>query len=144
MSDLVLTLNSAAAAQLVMNPGGEPLSLTIPTSGGGSANIVIDTTAHWAEKTQYIPAKGTIVIYSDRSVIDGINYAGLKAGDGLAYLVDLPYIGDDVAIRIMAAINNHIQNTDIHVTAAEKAYWNNKLDSELDGETLILSPAAFI
>lgn len=144
MSDLILTLNSAAAAELIMNPGAAPLSLTIPTNGGGAANVLIDTTANWAAKPQFIPERGTIVIYSDRSVIDGINYAGMKAGDGMAYLVDLPFIGDDVAIRIMSVINNHIANTDIHVTAAEKAYWNNKLDSELDGETLILSPAAFI
>lgn len=144
MSNLSLTLSNPAIAELVLNPTGSPLQLTVPTAGGGVANILIDTTEHWNAKPQYVPPKGCIVIYSDRTVIDGVNYAGIKAGDGLAYLIDMPFVGDDVAVRIMDVVNNHITNTNIHVTPEEKNYWNNKLDSELDGENLILSPAIFM
>lgn len=140
---LILNMGQSSPLTLMMGSASSPLELTIPTGGGGNANVVIDTTAHWAERTEYIPRKGTIVVYSDRNVIEGVNYPGVKIGDGSAYLVDLPFVGDDLVMQTMAVINAHATNVNIHVTAAEKEYWNNKLDSGIDGETLILSPALF-
>ena len=105
-----------------------------------SQQIRVDTTANWVKKTSYIPKKGEIDIYSDRNVIDGVNYPGVKVGDGSAYVVDLPFLGDDIADRILEVINIHITDSDVHVTSAEKNFWSNKLDCKLIGETLVLSP----
>lgn len=139
---LILNMGQENPLSLILNTGQSPLELTIPTSGGGgNANVLIDTTAHWAGRIDYIPKQGTIVIYSDRNVIDEVNYPGIKIGDGLAYLADLPFFGDDITAQIMAVVNAHMNNTTIHVTQAEKNYWNNKLDSGVDGERLILTPA---
>lgn len=119
------------------------ISLTISDSGipANAARIEVRTTAEWNERMLYIPKVGRIIVYSDRNVIDGVAYPGVKIGDGLAYVVDLPFVGDDVASRIMAIIEEHIQNEQIHVTEAERAFWNNKINYEMDdsGETLIIN-----
>lgn len=119
------------------------ISLTLSDSGvpANAARIEVRTTAEWNERMMYIPKVGRIIVYSDRNVIDGVAYPGVKIGDGLAYVVDLPFVGDDVASRIMSLIEEHIQNDQIHVTEAERAFWNNKINYEMDdsGETLIIN-----
>lgn len=119
------------------------ISLTFSDSGvpANAARIEVRTTAEWNERMLYIPKSGRIIVYSDRNVIDGVAYPGVKIGDGLAHVVDLPFVGDDVASRIMALIEEHIQNEQIHVTEAERTFWNNKINYEMDdsGETLIIN-----
>jgi len=110
--------------------------------GGNVYSILVNTSAVWATKTTYIPAKGEIDIYSDRMVIDNVNYPGMKIGDGTTYVVDLPFLADDQVSVLTGIINTHIENGDIHVTAAEKEFWNNKLNysiDPLDAETLVLN-----
>lgn len=99
----------------------------------------IDTKAHWDNKPTYVPEPGEIVIYTDRNVINGLSYPGIKIGDGNAYLVDLPFLGDDVFMNIIALLEDHINNTDIHVTPEEKQFWNNKLNYSINNEILILN-----
>ena len=116
--------------------------LTSPTASS-SAKITMNTTANWATKMNYIPKEGEIIVYSDRDVIDGLNYPGVKIGDGMAYVVDLPFVGDEITDRITTALNEHVSNQGIHVTQAEKVYWNNKLNCEVNNDNLILAPALF-
>ena len=137
---LILTLGDADGLDITMDNAPQPLILTVPNSTGGSTNVIVRTTEQWARQTSYVPPKGTICVYSDRNVIEGTDYPGVKIGDGLAYVVDLPFVGDDIASQIQNVLDAHIADTSCHVTEAEKRYWNNKLDSELAGETLILAP----
>ena len=63
----------------------------------------------------------------------------VKIGDGLAYLIDLPFIDASVT-RLM----EHINNTQIHITQAEREFWNNKVRCDDDGliqggETLVFT-----
>lgn len=90
-------------------------------------NIIIKTTAEWQATPQYIPPKDTIMIYSD--------IPGIKIADGLAYGVDQPFVGHE----IFDALTTHINNTNVHVTAEEKTFWNNKLNCDISGERLILN-----
>lgn len=82
-----------------------------------------------------------IIVYTDKgqTTKDGqiINIPKIKIGDGNAYCVDLPFIDDD----IFNIINNHINNSTIHVTQAEKDFWNNKINSsdEVEEENLIFT-----
>ena len=99
----------------------------------------INTKEYWDSNLSYIPAYGEIVIYTDRTVVDNLPYPGIKIGDGDAYLVDLPFLGDEQHAQLASLINNHINNTDIHVTAAEKTFWNNKLNCDVDNGNLIFS-----
>lgn len=105
----------------------------------GKASIQMKTTAQWRESIDTIGELNTFYIYTDRETEeDGegniINIPGIKVGDGTSYLVDLPFVDD--------LFYTHINNLDIHVTLAEKEFWNNKVrtqDSEIDEENLIFT-----
>lgn len=64
-------------------------------------DIKYGSTSYWTSLSNYIPAAGEIIIYTDKDVIidDGQtkNIPGIKIGDGLAYGIDLPFIGDEKA-----------------------------------------------
>ena len=99
----------------------------------GKANIIVKTTAEWRSNLA-VSQTNTFYVYSDRTVENGILYPGIKVGDGTSYIVDLPFI-DDIFYA-------HINNSTIHVTAAEKEFWNNKVrtqDSEVQNENLIFT-----
>ena len=104
----------------------------------GRIRMKIDTTANWAAATTFIPLKGEIIVYSDYSTIEEngetITYPNFKVGDGLAYGVDLPFVGDD----LRESLASHVANTNIHITDAERTFWNNKvrcyIDTVEDGE----------
>ena len=106
---------------------------------------VHDTTAKWNSNLEFVPKKGEIVIYTDygRKMVDGVEYLvpAIKIGDGLAYLVDLPFVGESDRDAIMKTITDHINNNVVHITAQERARWNNKLDDAAylsDDESLII------
>ena len=99
--------------------------------------ILIDTTANWRNKTTYIPNLGDIVIYTDKATLaDNTTVPGIKIGDGRAYGIDLPFVGDDILEQLTA----HIADSVKHITAAERVFWNDKLNcnDEVNEETLIL------
>lgn len=85
--------------------------------------VITGTTEFWNSQAAYIPEKGTILIYEDYATDgEGNDIPAFKVADGLAYAVDLPF----TTIGGIEEIKNHIGNTDIHVTQAEKVFWNNK------------------
>lgn len=116
-------------------------SLSLPDLGLRA--IYYDTTAHWNQQPSLIAEEGTIYIYSDyTSYDDGAGnvtpLAGIKIGDGNAYLIDMPFVTD----ALTATVLNHISNHDVHITPQERLFWNNKVSSYLDqedSETLVLS-----
>lgn len=96
--------------------------------------ILFGTTAYW-DAQQIVSVENTIYIYTDlREDADGNNIAGIRVGDGSAYLSDLPFL-DELYI-------NHINDNTVHVTAEEKEFWNNKVRCYLsitDLETLVFT-----
>lgn len=107
-----------------------------------------DTTANWNKYKTFIPMKNELIVYTDRYTETDENgkevkIPGFKVGDGNAYLIDLPFIGSkadnsglDVE-ELQKLVDTHAKNTEIHVTKEEKEFWNNKLNYEVSGETLI-------
>lgn len=82
--------------------------------------VYFNTTAGWAAQSGLVGQANTIYIYTDyQEDGDGNPIAGIKVGDGNAYLIDAPFL-DTVYLE-------HINDTDIHVTPAEKEFWNNKV-----------------
>ena len=84
-------------------------------------NIVFeaDTTQGWLNRTSEVSILNTVYIYTDHEIIERNNkilkVPGIKIGDGLAYVVDLPFIT---------------------VTQAERDFWNNKVRCYLqEGDT---------
>ena len=108
---------------------------TVEIGGGGTENVRVATTEEWNSQPQLIGLRGVVYIYSDHEMTDdGKPIPGFKVGDGLGYLIDAPF-NDDLAIQ-------HIADTSIHVTDAEKEFWNNKVTAYIDAtniENLILT-----
>lgn len=99
----------------------------VETQFNGRIRLKIDTTENWNNAVGFIPLKGEIIIYSDydSEEVDGktVYIPNMKIGDGKAYCIDLPFIPTSDKDALMA----HIQNTDVHTTAQEKEFWNNKV-----------------
>ena len=104
--------------------------------------IYIDTTENWNSKISFIPERKDIIIYSDHGHIDDgqgnvIDIPAIKIGDGNAYLIDLPFVGDDYRYQILSELRRHTENTSIHVSQNDRDFWDNKLNCEvLDGNLI--------
>ena len=96
------------------------------------SNIMSGTTEYWNNKPQLIPKKDTIIIYTDYQSKEEegniINIPGIKIADGSAFLIDQPFIDED----IRKVVSSHINNSDIHITPQEREFWNNKVRCYLD------------
>lgn len=92
-------------------------------------NIVSENTEDgWSKTPEYVPKKGEICFYTDT--------VRMKIGDGSVCLVDLPYVGSEDVGKIARALEDHINDTTVHVTAHERAFWNAKLNYDINGEEL--------
>ena len=115
-----------------------------------------DTTAHWNQAIGFIPLPGEVIVYEDyetktytveeygETVTKTVQIPNIKIGTGNAYVQDLAFVDEKTRDIFM----EHIHNNDIHVTLAEKLFWNNKINvddaeeqitGELDEETLVLN-----
>lgn len=109
----------------------------------GLGQVYYDTKENWDTQTTLVAEEGVVYIYSDYMIIeDGAGnqtpVAGIKIGDGTSYLIDLPYISDAATYLITM----HVSNTGVHVTPAEKQFWNNKVSAYInhtDAECLEIS-----
>ena len=97
--------------------------------------VYFDTTAGWAAKGSLVSEANTLYIYTDyQQDSEGNDIPGIKIGDGNAYLIDKPFL-DTVYYE-------HINDTDIHITAEEREFWNNKVRcyySPTNDETVIFT-----
>lgn len=115
-----------------------------------------DTTENWNNARGFVPLPGEVIIYDDYEtktytveedgeVVTKTRYIpGIKIGTGNAYVQDLAFV--DGALK--DTLLEHIRNTELHTTLAEKLFWNNKINvddayeqvhQELVDETLILN-----
>lgn len=96
-----------------------------------------DIEENWNAQYDLIAKANHIYIYEDHSVIDGHQIPAIKIGDGTSYLIDMPFVNENAE-----DFYNHINNGDIHVTLAEKTFWNDKIRcylSQSDMENLIFT-----
>ncbi len=97
------------------------------------ANLLIKTSQEWNNDSNIISQQNTFYIYSDKNQKEDeegniINIPGVKVGDGQTYLIDLPFVDD--------LIDRHINDDNIHVTLADKAFWSNKINVNDDQEVV--------
>jgi len=97
--------------------------------------VLFNTTAAWNAQVQLTSEPDTLYIYTDHQTdSQGNKIAGIKVGDGNAYLIDMPFT-DEV-------IMDHIDDNVRHITAEERAFWNNKVSCYLaDGDRVIFTTA---
>ena len=97
--------------------------------------IYFNTTAGWAAQGGLVSQANTLYIYTDyQEDSEGNSIPGIKIGDGNAYLIDKPFL-DTIYYE-------HVNDTDIHITAEEREFWNNKVRcyySPLDDETVVFT-----
>ena len=87
--------------------------------------VFANTTAGWNAQPTLVGKAGCIYIYTDYKQNDQHqNIAGIKVGDGSAYLIDAPFIDE--------LLYDHIADTTIHITAAERTAWNAKVRCYID------------
>ncbi len=99
----------------------------------------------WDADRDMIAEKDALYIYSDYKTIqkDGqqILIPGLKIGDGVSYLIDIPFVNDNSEFEDL--LLDHINNRIIHVSLNDRDFWNNKLNLvdlvDLQDENLILN-----
>ena len=97
--------------------------------------VFCDTTAAWNAQPTLVGKAGCIYIYSDYKKNDqNQDIAGLKIGDGQAYLIDAPFIEE--------MLYAHLTDSVAHITAAERTAWNDKVRCYIDpndGQNLIFT-----
>lgn len=102
-----------------------------------------DTTERWNANPSFIPRDGEIVFYSDygrQTDDEGVEHSvpGIKIGDGQTYLVDLPFVGASDRDAISQTLQNHIDDTDAHITSEERIRWNRKLDDAYTSDEILV------
>lgn len=106
-------------------------------TGGSAGNVIVKSSDEWAETPELVSDKGTIYVYMDKDESGNITEVKFKIGDGVAFVVDVPF-----ASPSRNEFDDHINNTDVHVTPAEKEAWNNKWRGYLgtaEGENLVFT-----
>lgn len=112
--------------ELVGNLTQEDLQLT-----------AVHDTAYWGEHQYYMPLAGQIIVYTDKDIINGVVYPGIKIGDGRHYVKDLEFIGDDLAKGIVEVLEAHILDEERHITSEERNTWNTHVGCTVEGESLV-------
>lgn len=100
------------------------------------SNVIVNTTAGWQSNYNYIAPRGMVLVYTDHgTVTETVNneeitktVPGVKIGDGSTPVIDLSFVGDDVIAQIRSELNTHINDNVRHITAAERTFWNNKIN----------------
>ena len=93
-------------------------------SEGGESKIYYNTTTYWNSHPQLIAKKGYIYVYSDYKQSEGEDIVGIKVGDGLSYLIDMPFIDKP--------LDDHIADNIKHISNEERTFWNNKVRCFID------------
>ena len=110
---------------------------------GAQKGVRSGTTAYWNAQIGYVPEEGEIIVYTDYKTteVDGqtVNVPGVKIGTGNGYVQDIVFLDQADSDALIA----HMADNDVHITTAERDFWNNKLNvadlQEVVGETLIFN-----
>ncbi|MBO7450685.1 MAG: hypothetical protein J6U54_09975 [Clostridiales bacterium] len=86
-------------------------------SSGGRKEVISNTTEAWNSNPRLKSIKDIVYVYTDYKVVNGQPVPGIKIGDGLAYVVDLPFVSS---------------GTDI--TQEQIDFWNGKCSVMIDRE----------
>ena len=88
---------------------------------------------NWDLNPNFLSEKNVLYIYTNYAIVNNddkeIAIPGLKIGDGKSYLIDLPFVND--SSNFNEILIDHINNNVIHISAADRLFWNNKLNLTL-------------
>ena len=101
-------------------------------------SIFYNTVEGWNAQNTLIGRRNALYVYTNASEINGVLIPDLKIGDGTSYLIDSPFLISTPIEQLKA----HIRDTTIHVSAEDRARWDNKVrayHSDIQQETLVLT-----
>ena len=127
----------------------DPTQINFNSSGNMNASfaeaaaIYYDTEENWNAQRDMIAKFKAIYVYSNHTyLVDQVGnrtpVPAIKVGDGTSYLIDMPFVDQDVRNYIL----DHISNDSIHVSERDRKFWNDKVFAFVyknDPERLILS-----
>ena len=100
------------------------------SSSPSTTSVISNTTAGWNSNPLYVSRPNVIYVYTDYATLsNGVLVPGLKVGDGMAYVVDLPFIGGS-----SGDFQQHISNLGIHVADDDRELWDNKWSGYIDND----------
>lgn len=82
-----------------------------------------------------------LVVYTDYQSYEDeqgniVYVPGFKIGDGNAYLIDKPFVGEADS----KLLRKHLEDTGVHIQPGEREFWNKKLNyEEPEGDLLIFT-----
>ncbi len=144
VSDLSVATTLYSSEKLMVVGAEDEHLITVQTlqdylNANLNKQVLFNTTAGWNSQVTLVSDPNTLYVYTDHQRdAQGNAVVGIKAGDGNAYVVDLPFT-DAVATEHIAdttrhitaaeraAWNDHMSNSTVHITAAERAAWNEKV-----------------
>ena len=99
------------------------------------APIYYNSQETWDLQRDLITQRRAVYVYYNHTYIvdnNNVRHAvpAIKIGDDTSYLIDMPFVNEDVVIQLA----DHINNTVIHVTGADKEFWNNKVTCYMDSQ----------
>lgn len=137
------TISSSSAGDTISLTSGANITLT-PDAVNKTINIASassvksGTTSYWQTHGNVISTKDVLYIYTDwKKNSDNEDIPGIKVGDGLAYISDLPFTDQLWA--------EHVLDSLIHVSASDRANWDAKVRCYLDtnnNENIIFTTAS--
>ena len=117
----------------------------------GVRSIQYHTEAEWNAQSTLLTTEGAIYIYSDHTkIIDPDTrevtvIPAIKIGDGVSYLSQLPFLGEDTSqetekkIEILTrSVDEHIGNETIHVSGEDRIDWDSKVQARYESGNLVL------
>ena len=128
-------LSSTSTNPLENRAVHEALSQLADSLSLNRPQVFFNTKERWNLQSQLVSQKNAIYVYTNyQQDEDGKNIAGIKIGDGEAYLIDLPFL-DTLYLE-------HINDNNIHITDEERQFWNNKVRcyySLTENETVVFT-----
>lgn len=116
--------------QLVADSINVPEEVERYLSENNIAKLLSNTKENWNSNPGLISELGCIYIYSNQYEKDGISYPGMKIGDGKAYLIDIPFVES----HLETLVNDHINDTSIHINNQERSTWNSHVTTFVSSE----------
>ena len=96
----------------------DPLSTLGDVADAIKEDVYVGTTAEWRAQPGFQPDRGTLVIWLDKTTVVSadpltssdvsVDIPGLKVGNGNAYNLYLPFVGDDRAEDLIKHIHSTV------------------------------------
>lgn len=147
-------MGAAIRALTSLPGGGEIGEILMMTENGpaweeasASGQIYYHTTAEWNAQLTLISQAGAFYVYSDHRQVTNedrnmtYNVPGLKIGDGVSYLSDLPFVGEgsgsmeeveEELDELTHTVQDHVGDDEAHVTDEDRESWDNKVRAQID------------